>query len=245
MPDGVTQFEFYDSLDLRKPTFPDRTRVQLELLKAVAHSTPARPTVLDLGCGDGRQTVLARDAIGAGAVVGMDWSSGALGRASRTAVPFVQGAIDGRDLPFRDGAFSTVIFSEVIEHLVDTDHAIAEIGRVLTSGGTLLISTPNLAAWFNRLLLLVGVQPVFSEVSRLRVFGRPGTQVAGHLRLFTLRALCELLRSQGFAVREVRGAAYHDLPRAARWFDRLVRRWPSLAAVLVVSAVLEATAPSG
>jgi hypothetical protein len=61
----------------------------------------------------------------------------------------------------------------------------ARARRVLRPGGVLLLSTPNLAAWFNRSLVLLGVQPVFSEVSLRRVYGRPGREVAGHLRLFT------------------------------------------------------------
>ena len=79
--------------------------------------------------------------------------------------------------------------SEVIEHLVDTDSAMEEVNRVLKPGGSLLLSTPNLAAWYNRGLLALGIQPVFSEVSLRSVFGRPGSQVAGHLHMFTRRAL--------------------------------------------------------
>lgn len=48
-----------------------------------------------------------------------------------------------------------------------------------------MLSTPNLAAWYNRALLLAGVQPVFSEVSLRAIHGRPGTEVVGHLRLYT------------------------------------------------------------
>src|SRR6185437_13075429 len=90
---------------------------------------------------------------------------------------------------------------------------VAEARRVLRPGGSLLLSTPNLAAWYNRGLLALGIQPIFSEVSLRGVFGRPGRVVAGHLRLFTRRALTEFLAASGFRCVTVTGARYHDVPR--------------------------------
>jgi hypothetical protein len=107
---------------------------------------------------------------------------------------------------------------------------------VLRPGGHLLLSTPNLAAWFNRGMLVLGRQPVFSEVSMVRVFGRPGRSVAGHLRLFTLVALRGFLTAYGFADLRVRGACYHDVPAPLRPLDRLFRAWPGAAAILTVHA---------
>jgi SAM-dependent methyltransferase len=232
----LSQYDFYASLDLEKPACPDRTAVTLSLLRAVAASGRAVTRVLDVGCGEGLQARLVGDVVARSTVVGVDWSPAAAGRAHSSGVATIVAALDGCDLPFASGTFDVVIFSEVIEHLVDTDHAISEIRRVLADHGTLLISTPNLAAWFNRVLLFVGVQPLFSEVSRTSVFGRPGQQVAGHLRLFTLRALRQFLVANGFVIAAARGASYHEIPRPMRWFDRLVRRWPSASAVLVVAA---------
>jgi 2-polyprenyl-3-methyl-5-hydroxy-6-metoxy-1,4-benzoquinol methylase len=126
--------------------------------------------------------------------------------------------------------------SELIEHLVDTDTAVDEVRRVLRPGGVLLLSTPNLAAWFNRALVGLGIQPVFSEVSLRGIYGRPGHQVVGHLRLFTRRALVEFLTARRFACERVLGAPYHDVPRLLRPLDRSVCRWPSVASILLVQA---------
>jgi hypothetical protein len=107
---------------------------------------------------------------------------------------------------------------------------------VLKPGGSLLLSTPNLAAWYNRGLLAVGVQPVFSEVSLRGVYGRPGSQVAGHLRIFTRRALVGLLAGRGFGDIAVAGACYHDVPRPLRPLDRVMTAWPDAASILLVRA---------
>jgi len=81
------------------------------------------------------------------------------------------------DCPWPRPASTIVIMSELIEHLVDPDATLDEALRVLVPGGTLLLSTPNLAAWYNRALLLFGVQPVFTEVSLRGIYGRPGKEV--------------------------------------------------------------------
>ncbi len=46
--------------------------------------------------------------------------------------------------PYEDGRFQTVLACEIIEHLVlDPMHMLLEIRRVLRSGGTLVLTTPN------------------------------------------------------------------------------------------------------
>jgi len=49
---------------------------------------------------------------------------------------------DAAHLPFREGAFSAVIASEVLEHLNDPGAAIGEAARTLAQGGRCIISTP-------------------------------------------------------------------------------------------------------
>lgn len=49
----------------------------------------------------------------------------------------------GLDLPFGDEVFDVVIASEVFEHIADDRGAMAEISRVLKSGGLLAMSVPR------------------------------------------------------------------------------------------------------
>lgn len=222
------------------PSGTDRLDRQLRMLRSVP-APVARPLrVLDLGCGDGTMAGRVRAAISPVTVVGLDWTEDALASTRQRGVVVVRASVDDAGLPVRAGAFDAVLFSEVIEHLIDPDLALAEVRRVLVPGGTLLLSTPNLAAWFNRLLLAAGFQPVFSEVSRLGVFGRPGDEVVGHLRLFTARALVEMLSAHGFVQVSLDGATFHGVPRLARGLDRLCARRPSLAAILLAQAQTEA-----
>jgi ubiquinone/menaquinone biosynthesis C-methylase UbiE len=64
--------------------------------------------------------------------------------------------VSNKKSPFPDEAFDLCTFLDVIEHVENPDNAIKEIHRVLKKEGFLLLTTPNVAAWYNRLLLLFG-----------------------------------------------------------------------------------------
>jgi 2-polyprenyl-3-methyl-5-hydroxy-6-metoxy-1,4-benzoquinol methylase len=55
-------------------------------------------------------------------------------------------ASGAEELPFGDNLFAIVIIKHVVEHLPHPERAIAEISRVTAPGGTLILSTPNLAS---------------------------------------------------------------------------------------------------
>jgi SAM-dependent methyltransferase len=226
--------DFYEAPGTTVSSGPDRARRQAQMLAGVLAGRDGRQRIVDVGCGEGTATCRVKRLDPANTVIGIDWSAMALAQARARGVLVVQGGIDG--LPLPDASVDVVIMSELIEHLVDPDGAVAEVRRVLRPGGSLLLSTPNLAAWYNRALLAAGVQPVFSEVSLRGIYGRPGRVVAGHLRLFTRRALTEFLAASGFRCVTVAGARYHDVPRPLGPLDRAFCRWPSAASILLVHA---------
>lgn len=249
--------EFYENPAVPVASGDARSRRQARMLADALgpfRTGEAPAVVVDVGCGDGSAAAVAAGVLdgrrpGGQRIVAVDWSHDALRRArvrTREAAPgtpvFVvrgglpDGAAQPAGLPLADASADAVLFSEVVEHLVDPDAALDELRRVLRPGGHLLLSTPNLAAWYNRALLLAGVQPVFSEVSLRGIHGRPGSQVVGHLRLYTARALRGFLSASGFTVEKVAGAPYHDVPRPLRPFDRALCRAPSLASILLVHA---------
>jgi SAM-dependent methyltransferase len=227
--------EFYSGPDVPLSSGPDRARRQARMLAAVLRGFAGPAVILDLGCGDGSALAVATTQNPSHRFAGIDWSGDALRRAHALGLTVLRGSVSPR-LPVADGVADVVIMSELIEHLVDPDAAVAEARRVLRPGGSLLLSTPNLAAWYNRGLLAAGIQPVFSEVSLHGVFGRPGRVVAGHLRLFTRRALTGFLTASGFRCVTVTGARYHDVPRPLGPLDRAFCRWPSAASILLVHA---------
>jgi SAM-dependent methyltransferase len=214
---------------------PDRARRQARMLGQILAGYARPACILDIGCGDGAATAMAARLNPGHRVIGLDWSADAV-RQTRARGLLVLRAGAETGLPIAADSADVVIMSELIEHVVDTDATLEEAWRVLRPGGWLLLSTPNLAAWYNRALLAVGVQPVFSEVSLRAVHGRPGRQVAGHLHMFTRRALAGLLAARGFGDIRVSGARYHDVPWPLRPLDRVFCAWPSAASILLVRA---------
>ena len=215
-----------------------RAELQAAMLARLAVSAGRPLVAADIGCGDGMCTQVASSVCGSTpgasvAIVGMDWSIAALKQARVRGLPVVRASADGAGLPLADSSVDVVIMSELIEHLVDPDATLDEAWRVLRPGGSLLLSTPNLAAWYNRVLLACGIQPLFTEVSLRGIYGRPGSEVVGHLRVFTRRALIGLLSAVGFVDIRITGAPYHDVPGPLKPLDRLLCRTPSLASNLL------------
>lgn len=112
--------------------------------------------------------------------------------------------LDSDALPWSDDFFDAVVCNEVIEHIFDTDRLVKELYRVLKPGGMLILSTPNLASLPNRICLMLGWQPYSTEVSSLRSnYGNPlrkSLNPAGHIRVFTFRALLEMVQTHGFVL---------------------------------------------
>ena len=94
-------------------------------------------TILDIGCADRWvQRYLSEDCT----YIGLDYPG--TGSAIYGSRPDV--FADAAALPIRGGSLDAVVALEVIEHVRDPAAALAEISRVLRSGGKLLLSIPFL-----------------------------------------------------------------------------------------------------
>lgn len=120
--------------------------------------------------------------------------------------------------PIEDGAFDAVLANQVLEHIPHTDGFLAELRRILSPGGYAVISVPNLGSWINLVMLLFTIQPphcwvsdkwtgVGNPLSSMRHKPRPFPPHA-HLRLFTPRAMKELLELHGFRVEKITAGSY-------------------------------------
>jgi SAM-dependent methyltransferase len=96
---------------------------------------------LDLGCGEGR---LSRLLAGRGhRVVGVDAAPTMVRQAAthEEAEPVIRG--DAGALPFRDEAFDLVLAYMCLHDIDQMPAAVAEVGRVLRTGGRLCVAIPH------------------------------------------------------------------------------------------------------
>lgn len=166
---------------------PGRTPEHFQRRRAflLAH-VRAGQRVLDLGCGEGW---FAQALTAAGAeVVAVDVAEEPLRRA-RARAP----GLDTRLLPatgrwpLPDSSFDLVWAGEVIEHVADTAAWMSQLRRVLRSGSSVLLSTPD----HGRLTLL-------TLALRARAFDEHFSPRSDHLRFYSRRTLEALLEDFGF-----------------------------------------------
>lgn len=142
---------------------------------------------------------------------------------------------------YQDEYFDMVIASHIIEHVISPDKLILEAKRVLKKKGLLIVITPNLAAWFNRIFLLFGFQPFFTEVSTIdKTMGLKLAQrftsnkdPVGHLKVFTPGSLKDILQLHGFKNIRMRGVEFGSFPSFVRILDRFISRKATFASSLI------------
>jgi len=199
--------------------------------------------MVDLGCSNGEITLMLKEELGASEVYGVDINERMVQLAGQRGIKAYCLDLNADSLSFPDN-FADIAFSlEVMEHLINPDNMLKEAHRVLRSGGYLLISTPNLASWVNRIFFLFGYQPYNVEVSTETMVGvayKKGVfrGPTGHIRPFTLRALKELLKHHGFRTVKAFGVPGVNPKNCFfRLLDRLFSLKASLARRLIILAV--------
>jgi len=117
---------------------------KLGLVRRYLSALPRGTRVLDAGCGEGVLVDEFQDRL---AITGVD--------ASYSSARVRQGSLVS--LPFPDSSFDRALCLDVLEHLSFSDQpkALAELHRVLTPGGELYVTVPNLAHLQSRIHFLL------------------------------------------------------------------------------------------
>jgi methionine biosynthesis protein MetW len=138
---------------------------QRKLINIVKEFTSKGGKLLDIGCADGRLTFEFKKAIQADEVYGIDVVENYLKASLEKGIKINKVNVNEDKFPFSDNYFDTVIASEIIEHCIVPENLLREVYRVLKPEGYFILSTPNLASYFDRFMLLIGSQPLALEAS--------------------------------------------------------------------------------
>lgn len=174
--------------------------------------------VLEIGCGDGSLSCWLAEQKCPQEVVGADFSSAAVRKASRLAERRGTKGVTWRTediqaLSFDDGSFEMAISCETLEHVPEPKRGVSELYRILKPGGRLLVTTPNYLG------------PIGLYRGYLRVVGRRFTEVGQPINHFTFTQRTSFwLRSAGFVV-DRSDAIGHYLP----WPGRPAIEFPALS----------------
>lgn len=229
---------------LETPYHARRVSTGVALLLASLHSRsgrpggPGPPVVADLGAGsivagqllhEGGVRVVTVDLAAPAPAPGTGPEQVAESARMRSAIPLIRADLS-RPLPFRDGALDGIFAGEVIEHLFDPVTFLIECRRVLGPDGSIVLTTPNLAALTDRIRFIVGRSP--RQIDALHPY------LVLHIRPFTYRSLARTLTACGFIPTRLR-SNYVQLGRGRiRAESRVLARvFPSLGGSLIVAAV--------
>ncbi|PJE62596.1 hypothetical protein COU88_04145 [Candidatus Roizmanbacteria bacterium CG10_big_fil_rev_8_21_14_0_10_39_6] len=182
--------------------------------------------ILDVGCGDGSflrilkgRAVLGKLDINRFEYYGIDSDIRYKRLIDSQGGHFILGDILDIMKKTKKLSFDLIIASEVIEHVDETDVLIESIKSVLKPNGLIYLTTPNLAAWHSRIMLLFGYQPLATEVSNIRAdFGKVRymrkyyIEPIHHIRVFTYGAMKEFVEYHGLEIVKSFGGGY-------RWYD--------------------------
>jgi 2-polyprenyl-3-methyl-5-hydroxy-6-metoxy-1,4-benzoquinol methylase len=181
--DGVVTGNTYDKYGSTNPVVRrlmggfERTLDEL-----MARAQPR--SLLDVGCGEGvlvHQWALSLPQI---RVVGIDLEEESIqtGWAERQAPNLQYRTMPAEDLPFADGEFDVATAIEVLEHVPDPEHTVAEMARCAERH--LLVSVPREPLW--RML----------NMARGAYLGQLGN-TPGHLNHWSKRSFVRLLSQHG------------------------------------------------
>jgi len=136
--------------------FDDNEAYIRSLIEKKVQSAKRKKLYLDVGCGSCEMTHrLFKNILDKVTLCGIDLFPSDFSQKIR----LYKADLEKDRFPF-DKKFDVVVSNQVIEHLLNKDHMIKEVYRVLKPGGIFILSTENISSFDNILSLLLGQEPV-------------------------------------------------------------------------------------
>ena len=178
-----------NTYDKYNTTNPVAKRLQAGFERALDDLfTQAAPaSLLDVGCGEAHHTHQWAKQLSDKRVVGIDLDDPTLKSfwEERTAPNLEYKILKAENMPFEDNEFDVATAIEVLEHVPDPEHTVAEMARV--ASGHLLVSVPREPMW--RMLNM-------ARGAYIKDLGN----TPGHLNHWSKRSFIKLLSQHGEVV---------------------------------------------
>lgn len=169
---------------------------------------------LQVGCSHGDQTSLLAKRFSDLTVVEatsefIDWTRRRTVAAGHN-VKYVESMIETFE-PVQD--FSTIVFSHVLEHVLDPVEVLAKLGAMLSANGRLVVIVPNGSAASRHIAVKMGVLSHLEAMSKADIEG-------GHRRVYFLDTLARDCQQAGLKIFDTGGIFFK--PLANFQFDSLM-----------------------
>jgi 2-polyprenyl-3-methyl-5-hydroxy-6-metoxy-1,4-benzoquinol methylase len=192
-------------------------------------------TLLDVGALNGAGTLSLRDGLGlqSSNVFATDVFTEAVEACGRRGLQALLWP-PNEPFPLQGKTFEIITLLDVIEHVVDTDELLMTLRGLLSDGGRLVLTTPNLAYWWSRVRLMFGKIPIYGpSPSPHHVFDL--SSHPGHLRVLPTGSWIPFFPALGLRIRSIFG--YHEAPssftglrhRLMQWIDERSSHFPGIA----------------
>lgn len=153
----------------------------------------ATASILEIGCGTGATGALALSEGRCKRYVGVELFEDAAAEAAEVLTNVIVGDVEKMQFDWQPAEFDAIIFSEVLEHLVEPRELVERLSRYVRPGGLVLASSPNISHWRVVRELVMGR----FELRDTGVFDRT------HLRWFTPQTFAEMFEKAGFSISDV------------------------------------------
>jgi 2-polyprenyl-3-methyl-5-hydroxy-6-metoxy-1,4-benzoquinol methylase len=198
-----------------------------ERIGSIIRLAGSNNTILDVGCGTG--LIGGELKKNGNTVYGVDYSRQAVKNAVKRGVIAKAADIEHGKIPFKDNFFDGVVLGEIIEHIYDTDAFLQKVRQKIKPGGFMIVTTPNLATFGRRVLLLFGKNPHIEYYFR--------EDSAGHIKYFIRDTLTRLLRENGFEIGVFTSDEVNFTASGKVQSKLLARMFPTLGRTLIVKAI--------
>lgn len=184
-------------------------------------------TIAEIGIGP--ISVLARQ-LKKAKVIGIDLNNSKLSLSNKFGIDLRVCDLQISPLPLEDSSIDIIMLLETVEHLcIYPNDLFDQINKKLKKEGYLIISTPNLVRFSNRLRVLSGKNPLINYFERT-------AGGSNHVREFVLDEMVYYLKKSGFKIVKKELFAIPSGNPVLRSFLRLIYLYPNFRNYFLIIA---------
>jgi len=173
---------------------------------------PAVGTVLEIGCGAGRLGETYKERYPNSRYVGVELNTQAAALAAGRLDKVLSGSAEDIKLDFLAGEVDCLVYADVLEHLTDPWQMLKDHAALLSDGGKVVASIPNVQNWSILKDLIFGLWNYTDE----------GLMDRTHLRFFTLDGIGQLFARAGLSIEGISVVNIpHQQPEMTQFVEQL------------------------